>query len=80
MAISGGYLKELTKSEFDDCVYAAGRFCTTLTHMIAVEWVESCLFALYAENRDTTQRYCSVKFLEKHLPYLNLPYLNLTLN
>ena len=70
MAISGGYLKELTKSEFDDCVYAAGRFCTTLTHMIAAEHVESCLFALYTENEDTTQRYCSVKFSEKCLPYI----------
>ena len=37
MAILGGYLKELAKSEFDGCVYAAGRFCTTLTHMIAAE-------------------------------------------
>ena len=36
MAISGGYIKELTKSEYDDCIYAAGRFCTTLTHMFAV--------------------------------------------
>ena len=70
MAILGGYLKELTKSEFDDCVYTAGRFCTTLTHIIAAEWVESCLFALYTKNRDTTQRYCSVKFLEKCLPYI----------
>ena len=47
MAISGGYIKELTKSEYDDCIYAAGRFCTTLTHMVAAEHAESCLFALY---------------------------------
>ena len=70
MAISGGYIKKLTKSEFDDCVYAAGRFCTTLTHMIAAEHAGSCLFALYTKNEDSTQRYCSVKFLEKHLPYI----------
>ena len=70
MAISGGYIKKLTKSEFDDCVYAAGRFCTTLTHMIAAEHAGSCLFALYTENEDSTQRHCSVKFSEKCLPYI----------
>ena len=70
MAISGGYIKELTKSEYDDCIYAAGRFCTTLTHMVAAEHAESCLFALYSGNDDNTQRYCSVKFLEKCLPYV----------
>ena len=70
MAISGGYIKELTKSEYDDCIYAAGRFCTTLTHMVAAECAESCLFALYSENDDNTQRYCSVKFLEKYLLYV----------
>ena len=70
MAISGGYIKELTKSEYDDCIYAAGRFCTTLTHMVAAEHAESCLFALYSENDDNTQRYCSVKFSEKCLPYV----------
>ena len=70
MAILGGYIKKLTKSEFDDCVYAAGRFCTTLTHMIAAEHAGSCLFALYTKNEDSTQRYCSVKFMEKCLPYI----------
>ena len=64
------YIKKLTKSEFDDCVYAAGRFCTTLTHMIAAEHAGSCLFALYTENEDSTQRYCSIKFMEKCLPYI----------
>ena len=70
MAISGGYIKKLTKSEFDDCLYAAGRFCTTLTHMIAAEHAGSCLFALYTKNEDSTQRYCSIKFMEKCLPYV----------
>ena len=49
---------------------AVGRFCTTLTHMIAAEHAGSCLFALYTENKDSTQRYCSIKFMEKHLPYI----------
>ena len=71
MAISGGYIKKLTKSKFDDCVYAAGRFCTTLTHMIAAEHAGSCLFALYTENEDNTQRYCSVKFTENVYLMLN---------
>ena len=71
MAILGGYIKKLTKSEFDDCVYAAGRFCTTLTHMIVAEHAGSCLFALYTENEDSTQRYCSVKFFWKNV-YLTL--------
>ena len=31
---------------------------------------ESCLFALYSENDDNTQRYCSIKFSEKCLPYV----------
>ena len=48
MAISRGYIKELSKAEYDDYVYAAGRFCMALTHMVAVEYAESCLFALYA--------------------------------
>ena len=50
MAISGGYIKDLTKTEYDDCAYAAGHFCTTLTHMVTIDHVESCLFALYEEN------------------------------
>ena len=70
MAILGGYIKKLTKSKFDDCVYAAGRFCTTLTHMIAAEHAGSCLFALYTKNEDSTPKYCSVKFMEKCLPYI----------
>ena len=70
MAISGGYIKKLTKSEYDDCIFAAGRFCTTLTHMVAAEHTKSCLFALYTENDDNIQRYCSIKFSEKCLPYV----------
>ena len=50
MAISGGYIKDLTKTEYDDCAYAAGRFCTALTHMVAIDHAESCLFALYVEK------------------------------
>ena len=50
MAISGGYFKDLTKTEYDDCTYAAGHFCTALTHMVTVDHAESCLFALYEEN------------------------------
>ena len=45
MATSRGYIKELSKAEYDNCVYAAGRFCMVLTHMVAVEYAESCLFA-----------------------------------
>ena len=41
MAISGGYLKDLTKTEYDDCIYAAGCFCTALTHMVAIDHAES---------------------------------------
>ena len=70
MAISGGYIKKLTKSEYDDCIFAAGRFCTALTHMVTAEHTESCLFALYSENDDNIQRYCSVKFSERCLPYV----------
>ena len=44
MAISGGYIKDLTKTDYDDCAYAAGHFCTTLTHMVAIDHTESCLF------------------------------------
>ena len=55
-AILGGYIKKLTKSEFDDCLYAAGRFCTTLTQMIAAEHAGSCLFALYTENMRTAHK------------------------
>ena len=65
MAISGGYIKKLTKSEYDDCIFAAGRFCTALTHMVATECTESCLFALYSENDDNIQRYFPVKFSER---------------
>ena len=68
MAISRGYIKELSKAEYDNCVYAAGRFCMALTHMVATEHAESCLFALYAENDGDAQRFCSVKFSEKLLP------------
>ena len=70
MAISRGYIKELSKAEYDDCVYAAGRFCMALTHMVATEYAESCLFALYAENDGDAQKFCSVKFSEKCLPYV----------
>ena len=52
MAISGGYIKDLTKTEYDDCAYAAGHFCTTLTHMVTIDHAESCLFALYEENNN----------------------------
>ena len=38
--------------------------------MVAAEHTESCLFALYTENDDTIQRYCSIKFSEKCLPYV----------
>ena len=31
---------------------------------------ESCLFALYTEKDDNIQRYCSIKFSEKCLPYV----------
>ena len=51
-------------------IYAAGRFCMALTHMVATEHAESCLFALYVENDGDAQKYCSVKFSEKHLPYV----------
>ena len=70
MAISRGYIKELSKAEYDDCVYAAGRFRMALTHMVATEYAESCLFALYAENDGNAQKFCSVKFSEKCLPYV----------
>ena len=70
MVISGGYIKKLTKSEYDDCIFAAGRFCTALTHMVAAEHTKSCLFALYSENDDNIQIYCSIKFSENCLPYI----------
>ena len=70
MTISGGCIKKLTKSEYDDCIFAAGRFCTALTHMVAAEHTKSCLFALYSENDDNIQRYCSIQFSEKCLPYV----------
>ena len=70
MAISGGYIKDLTKTEYDDCAYAAGHFCTALTHMVAIDHAESCLFALYEENNNNIQKFCSVRFSEKHLPYV----------
>ena len=70
MAISRGYIKELSKAECDNCVYTAGRFCTALTHMVAVEYAEFCLFALYAENDGDIHKFCSMKFSEKHLPYV----------
>ena len=50
MAISGGYIKDLTKTEYDNCAYAAGHFCTALIHMVTTDHAESCLFALYIEN------------------------------
>ena len=52
MAISGGYIKGLTKTEYDDCAYAAGCFCTALTHMVTIDHAESCLFSLYKENNN----------------------------
>ena len=70
MAISGGYIKDLTKTEYDNCAYAAGCFCTALTHMVAIDHAESCLFALYEENNNNIQKFCSVRFSEKHLPYV----------
>ena len=70
MAISGRYFKDLTKSEYDDRIYAAGRFCTALTHMVAIDHAESCLFALYKENGNNIQKFCSVRFSERHLPYV----------
>ena len=70
MAISGGYFKDLTKMEYDDCIYAAGHFCTALTHMVAIDHAESCLFALYEENENNIQKFCSVRFAERHLPYV----------
>ena len=70
MVVSGGYFKKLTKSEYDDCVFVAGRFCTTLTHLVAAECTESCLFSLYSEHDENIQKYCSIKFLEKQLPYV----------
>ena len=70
MAISRGYVKELSKAEYDDCVYVAGRFCTALTHMVAVEYAESCLLALYAENAGDVHKFCSMQFSEKCLPYV----------
>ena len=66
MAISRGYIKELSKVEYD-CIYVAGRFCMALTHMVATE---SCLYALYAEKDSNAQKFCSVKFSEEHLPYV----------
>ena len=66
MAISRGYIKELSEAEYDDCVYAAGRFCTALTHMVAVKYAESCLFALYAENDGDVHKFCSVQFLQRN--------------
>ena len=48
----------------------AGRFCTALSHMVATEYAESCLFALYAENDGDAQKFCLVKFSEKCLPYV----------
>ena len=70
MAISGGYIKGLTKTEYDDCAYAAGHFCTALTHMVTIDHAESCLFALYEENNNNIRKFCSVRFSEKHLPYV----------
>ena len=70
MAISGGYFKDLTKTEYDDCTYAAGHFCTALTHMVTIDHVESCLFALYEENGNNIWKFCSVRFSERHLPYV----------
>ena len=46
MAISGGYIKDLTKTEYDDCAYVAGHFCTALTHMVAIDHAESCPLCL----------------------------------
>ena len=60
MVVSGGYFKKLTKSEHDDCVFVAGRFCTTLTHLVVAEHTESCLFSLYSEHDENIQKYCSI--------------------
>ena len=70
MAISEGYIKGLIKTEYDNCAYAAGHFCTALTHMVTIEHAESCLFTLYEENNNNIRKFCSVRFLEKHLPYV----------
>ena len=73
MAISGGYIKDLTKAEYDDCAYAAGCFCTTLTHMVAVDHAESCLFALYVENDSNIRKFCSVRFFGKNTYHMFRP-------
>ena len=70
MAISGGYLKDLTKTEYDDCIYAAGCFCTALTHMVTIDHAESCLFTLYEGSENNIRKFCSVRFAERHLPYV----------
>ena len=67
MAISGGYIKKLTKSEYDDCIFAAGRFSTALTHMVTAEHTESCLLALYSENDDNIQKILLSKTFRKTL-------------
>ena len=60
----------LSRNATDNNAYAAGCFCTALAHMVAVDHAESCLFALYVENDSNIQKFCSVRFLEKHLPYV----------
>ena len=38
--------------------------------MVAIDHAESCLFALYEEDNNNIQKFCSVRFSEKHLPYV----------
>ena len=70
LAVARSYFRSLSKTEYEDYPFGAGIFCSGLTHMVTADCSDSCLFALYTENDAIITKQYSVKFVEKHLPYV----------
>ena len=62
LPVAGGYFRSLTMTEYKDCTFGA--------HMVPADCSYSCLFALYTEHDKIITKHCSMKFVEKHLPYV----------
>ena len=70
LAVAWSDFRSLSKTDYEDGTFGAGRFCLELTHMVNADHSDSCIFALYTENYAIITKQCSVKFVEKHLPYV----------
>ena len=70
LLVMGGFFAELTKSQFQHCKLASGRFCNDISIFHPINHHTSCLFALFSGIQKDINRFCSVNIRVVSLPFI----------